>query len=83
MSKIFSVLAMMLLLCVTLLSGCADLGNYQFGNMSKSYCASTDSVFRQGVKDLMKEQGVELGIDYCTAHGMMDAMNRVNSVNET
>ena len=67
----------MLLAAVTV--GCA---NYQVGDLSKSYCESTDPVFRSGVKKLLANQGVVLDVDYCTAHGLVDMMVRSGRTNE-
>ena len=62
-----------LLLSLTLLvMGCA--ADYEFGDISKSYCQSTNPEFRQVIKDNLAGAGIELGVDYCTAHGLVDAM---------
>lgn len=55
-----------------LMAGCAT--NYKFGDVSRTYCASTDPEFRYGVKMVLKETGIVIGVDYCTVHGFVDMM---------
>ena len=54
-----------------LVSGCA---NYQFGDISKVYCGSVNQEFRAQIKATLKDKGYEVGINYCAAHGLVDAL---------
>jgi hypothetical protein len=56
--------------------GCS--ANYKFGDLSKSYCASTNPDFREVIKNNLADMGVELGVDYCTVRGLVDAMVTIN-----
>lgn len=71
-----AIMAIMAMSFVIVMTACAGLENYQLGDFSKSYCTSTDPVFRGQIKDLAKRQGIVLNVDYCTAHGLVDAMVR-------
>ncbi|MBO9490741.1 hypothetical protein J7384_10250 [Endozoicomonas sp. G2_1] len=64
-------LAIMLALGMTACSS-----NYQFGDVSRAYCASTSPDFRLELKHQLNEQGVQVGVDYCSAFGLVDAMAR-------
>lgn len=54
-----------------MLSGCA---NYHFGDISKSYCYSTNKEFRAGIKATLNDKGVTIGVDYCLGVGLADAL---------
>ena len=64
---------------IVLLTGCllaACSSNYQFGDVSRAYCASTSPDFRLELKHQLNERGVQVGVDYCSAFGLVDAMAR-------
>lgn len=75
MNKInFSAILSILLLPVVFLTACSS--NYQFGDVSRAYCASTSPDFRLELKHQLNERGVQVGVDYCSAFGLVDAMAR-------
>ena len=49
-------------------TGCGS--TFDFGTLSKVYCESTDPAFRE----VIKRELVSVGVDYCTARGLVDAM---------
>lgn len=66
-------------LTLILTSACASTDNgggdgYEFGDLSKSYCSSTDPEFRKTVKVLLTTAGINVGVDYCFTVGLVDAM---------
>lgn len=56
-----------------IVTSCANV-NYKVGDFSKAYCQSVNGEFRAQIKAVLKEKGVEIGIDYCSAHGLIDAL---------
>jgi len=63
------------------LTGCGDKEGYQFGDatravgdMAEKYCASTDPAFRQSLRDLAANAGVEIPLDVCKTYGLVDAL---------
>lgn len=66
--KIYIVL---LVLWALLLSACA---NYQFGDISRMYCGSTNAEIRADLKVTLQENGLSIGIDYCASAGLVDAL---------
>jgi hypothetical protein len=69
------VMATVFLLIGLLLSGLQSCsGNYRVGDVSKVYCNSTDEEFRRVIKNTLKGQGVELGVDYCSSYNLVDAL---------
>lgn len=56
------------------LSGCSS---YKFGDASRLYCGITSTESREVIKAEMIATGVDVGIDYCTSVGLLDAaLNR-------
>lgn len=53
-------------------SGCAS--DYELGDYSQAYCDSTDPEFRAQIKVILDTNGVRLGVDYCSAYGLVDAL---------
>lgn len=64
-TKILAVMVLMLL------TGCA---NYHLGDLSKSYCYSTSEEFRANIKATLTDKGVDIGINYCSSVGFIDAL---------
>ncbi len=62
-----------MLTLATLVVGCANI-DYQFGDISRAYCGSTSDEFRAEIKARLSEKGVEIGVDYCVLHGLVDAV---------
>lgn len=62
-----------MLLAVMLLSGCAS--NYQFGDLSEAYCTSTSAEFRAELKAKLSEEGLNIGVDYCSMYGFIEVVN--------
>lgn len=52
---------------VLLMQGCNST-DYQVGDISKSYCTSTDEAFRATIKKVLLAKGVVVGVDYCSAY---------------
>ena len=73
-----------LLVSAMLLSvvSCALPPDYKFGDLSKgyakSYCASTDPEFREVTKKTLSGIGFNVGVDFCTARNLIDAMIAIN-----
>ena len=61
-----------LVLVTFLMLGCAT--NYKVGDISRAYCGSTDPEFRAQVKVMLRKTGVDIGVDYCSVHGLVDVM---------
>lgn len=64
--------AAMLILSVGVIGGCST--NYQLGDVSKVYCGSTNQEFRAQIKVTLQKKGFDIGVDYCAAHGLVDAV---------
>jgi|GEM_PF-3414410 len=47
------------------LSGCAAFENYEFGDVSRTYCTSTSPQLREEIKAQLDARGVSVGVDYC------------------
>ncbi|REL31084.1 hypothetical protein [Thalassotalea euphylliae] len=72
LKSIFQTLVNLFLVVVAVsVMGCAS---YQLGDISRVYCGSTDEAFRAQIKAKLTERGVSIGIDYCRAHGLVDAI---------
>jgi len=57
---------------VLVVSGCAS--NYQLGDFSRAYCSSTSQEFRTQLRMRMDSKGIKIGVDYCLAHNLVDAV---------
>lgn len=57
---------------VFLVSACS--ANYKFGDLSEAYCSSTSPEFRATIKSDLAANNITIGVDYCTVHGLIDAM---------
>ena len=68
--------SILIILTTLVITGCA--GDYELGDISKTYCESTNPEFRQVIKDNLAGAGIELGVDYCATHGFIDAMIKLN-----
>ena len=64
--------SIMIVLITLLVVGCS--ADYKFGDISKSYCDSTEPEFRQMIKDQLVGAGIVVGVDYCTTHNLIDTM---------
>ena len=64
------------ILFVLLLASCSS--TYEFGDLSKNYCQSTSPELRVIIKDQLNLVGVDIGVDFCTARGLADAMININ-----
>ena len=76
MNKQLLVLAM-----TAVLVGCGGEGGYQFGDGTRAaseriekYCSSTDPAFRESLRGLAANAGVEIPIDVCKTYGLVDAL---------
>ncbi|WP_041421660.1 hypothetical protein [Shewanella sediminis] len=58
---------------ILLLAGCANI-DYQVGDISAAYCGATTDEFRAQLKAELNEQGLSVGVDYCSVHGLIDAV---------
>ncbi|WP_085299269.1 hypothetical protein [Cognaticolwellia mytili] len=68
------------ILLLVALFGCQST-SYQFGDIStkvnsiaKSYCESTDPILRAALKRALARQGVVIGVDFCMARNLVDAL---------
>lgn len=61
----------LILFLVLMVPSCA---NYHFGDISKSYCYSTNDEFRAQITATLNDKGVNIGIDYCASVGLVDAL---------
>ncbi|WP_065204268.1 hypothetical protein [Shewanella woodyi] len=59
------------LLLVISLSACSS---YEFSDMSRVYCSTSNPELREQVKAAMEDKGVGIGIDYCASVGLVDAL---------
>jgi len=69
MKVLIMVLLVGLMAC---LFGCSS--SYEFGDISKAYCNSTDKEFRGSIKNTLKVKGVEIDVDYCATYHLIDAL---------
>lgn len=65
--------ALIILLFALVVSGCANI-NYQFGDISRVYCGTTNEEIRADLKVMLEDKGVKIGVDYCSSFGLVDAM---------
>lgn len=63
-----------LLLVLVLFGVIACESTYKPGDLTRSYCASTDLEFRATVRALLKTQGIVLPVSPCLAIGVIDAL---------
>jgi hypothetical protein len=63
--------ALMIVMFLVILCSCA---NYQFGDVSRTYCGSTNTEIRAQIKVTLQEKGIEIGVDYCASVGLIDAL---------
>lgn len=56
-----------------LLAGCANI-DYHLGDISKAYCSSTNDELRGHLKAKLNENGLTIGVDYCSVHGLVDTV---------
>lgn len=72
------IITTLLVTMVLVIAGCALPQDYQFGDISKTmvkqYCESTNPEFREFTKGELKRYGINIGVDYCTTRGLVDAM---------
>lgn len=61
---------LMIFLIITAMSSCSS--NYQLGDVSKKYCYETNAEFKALIKVALIKGGVGVGIDYCSAYGLVD-----------
>ena len=60
-------------LLLILLAGCANI-DYHLGDISKAYCGSSNDELRGLLKAKLNESGLTIGVDYCSVHGLVDAV---------
>lgn len=83
MSKVFIrtfqsfLTACFVIITVVSMQGCSttSVKNYQLGDISKRYCGSTSQEFRAIIKATLTKKGFDIGVDYCAAHGLVDALS--------
>ncbi|MCJ8320425.1 MAG: hypothetical protein MJK12_12380 [Colwellia sp.] len=68
----------LLVVMLLMLSGCSAIKNYEFGDISTFYCNSTSEEYRADIRALWDAKGFKIGFNYCTAHGLVDAMGGDN-----
>ena len=51
--------------------------DYQFGDMSKTYCAATTLDYRGVLKGQLEAIGIDVPENYCATVGLVDAMSTV------
>ena len=61
---------------IILLTSCSS--TYQFGDISKGYCAAVTPEGRQYFKDKLHSLGIHLPFDYCELVGLVDVMAETN-----
>ena len=59
--------------------GCKSLDaletvDYEFGDVSRTYCACTDEKLREILKATLAANGLTIGVDYCSTVGLVDAL---------
>jgi len=60
-----------LIVLAALTTACSS---YEFGDVSRVYCATTSTELRAQIKVTLKENGVSIGVDYCASAGLVDAI---------
>lgn len=60
------------------LTSCAALDGYQFGDLSTRYCGCTSPEVRATLKVLLETGGISIGVDYCSAKGLVDVLAGVD-----
>ena len=58
----------LIIVAVLTMAGCAG---YQFGDISTYYCTTDNKALQAQFKATLKENGVDVGVDYCTARGFI------------
>ncbi len=61
---------------ILLLASCSS--TYKFGDISKNYCQSVNPELRIVIKEQLNSAGVDIGVDFCAARGLVDAMVDIN-----
>lgn len=51
--------------------------DYKFGDISKTYCASTSPEFRFVIRDQLESMGIVVTPNYCATVGLIDAMSKL------
>jgi len=74
MKKLLAVSAIMALS----LSSCV-ITDYQFGDISRTYCGSTDPAFRVVVKGQLEALGIVVSPNYCASVNLADAMLKLTA----
>lgn len=71
-----AVLIILLTMALLAANGCKSLEavDYQFGDVSRSYCESTDEKLRKTLKAILSANGLTIGVDYCSTVGLVDAL---------
>lgn len=67
-----NLIAIVTLLVGLIFSGCASVDNYQFGDLSRTYCATTSPILRTQIKAELNAKGMNIGVDYCQLVGLVD-----------
>ena len=60
------------LIAVLIMQGCSS--NYQVGDISKRYCTTTNQEARVMLKAVLNANGVNIGVDYCTAYTIIEVV---------
>ena len=65
------ILLTVIVLMALALSACSS---YQFGDISRTYCGSTNTEIRAQIKVTLEDNGVNIDVDYCASVGLIDAL---------
>lgn len=71
MNKIIFVVAILIVLALN--TGCESI-NYEFGDVSRIYCGTTNEEIRANIKTTLSENGLKIDVDYCSSAGLVDAL---------
>lgn len=73
-SLIGKFLLVLVFLVLVLSVGCTSIKTYEFGDISRIYCGTTNKEIRANIKATLSKKGVKIGVDYCSSAGLVDAL---------
>jgi hypothetical protein len=70
------IVVIMVLAAIALVSGCNSLKSfgYEFGDVHRVYCDSTNKEVRAQLKATLTDRGVKVDFNYCKSFGLVDAL---------
>jgi hypothetical protein len=78
MESLKSNIMLVTLACIALLlsTGCESLKaiDYEFGDIHRIYCGSTNQELRAEMKATLTEKGAKVDFNYCASFGLVDAL---------